>query len=36
MKKLENATNKTKTKISKDSAVDSLNNSKDMEDLLKW
>ena len=35
-KRVENATsNTTKTKISKDSAVDSLNNSKDMEDLLK-
>ena len=35
-KRLENATSKTtKTEISKDSAVDSLNSSSDMEDLLK-
>ena len=34
--RVENATSTTtKTKISKDSAVDSLNNSNDMEDLLK-
>ena len=34
-KKVENATSSsTKTKLSKDSAVDSLNSSKDMEDLL--
>ncbi|QKF66083.1 menaquinol dehydrogenase NapGH, periplasmic component NapG [Arcobacter venerupis] len=35
-KRLENATSQTtKTKISKDSAINSLNNSQDMEDLLK-
>ena len=35
-KRVENATSETtKTKISKDSAVDSLNNSSDMKDLLK-
>ena len=36
-KRLEKATSKTtETELSKDTAVDSLNSSSDMEDLLKW